>query len=114
MGRAGRGKIQRVLIAFTAVASLSMGTVACSSSSSAVPTLGLYLYPDHSGATDQAITNCNQQSNGAYKIQYHQLPSAADGQRLQLVKRLAAKDHALDIVGMDVVWAPEFAEAGWI
>ncbi|MGH2815192.1 MAG: extracellular solute-binding protein, partial [Actinomycetota bacterium] len=36
------------------------------------------------------------------------------GQREQLVRRSAARDHSLDILGLDVVWEAEFAEAGWI
>ena len=35
-------------------------------------------------------------------------------QREQLVRRLAAKDSTVDIVGMDVIWTAEFANAGWI
>jgi multiple sugar transport system substrate-binding protein len=42
------------------------------------------------------------------------LPSDADQQREQLVRRLAARDAAIDIIGMDVIWTPEFARAGWI
>jgi multiple sugar transport system substrate-binding protein len=42
------------------------------------------------------------------------LPSDADQQREQLVRRLAAKDRSIDIIGMDVIWTPEFAEAEWI
>jgi len=30
------------------------------------------------------------------------------------VRRLAAKDNGIDIIGMDVNWTAEFAEAGWI
>jgi len=30
------------------------------------------------------------------------------------VRRLAAKDSSVDIVGMDVIWTAEFAEAGWV
>ena len=29
-----------------------------------------------------------------------------------MVRRLAAEDASLDILGLDVTWAPEFAEAG--
>ncbi len=91
------------------------GLVACGSSSAgAIPTLHFYLFQDNSGAIQKNIDNCNAQANGAYKIEYDLLPSSADGQRQQLVRRLAAKDSMLDIVGMDVTWAPEFAEAGWL
>lgn len=42
------------------------------------------------------------------------LPAAADQQREQLVRRLAAGDSDIAIIGMDVIWTAEFAEAGWI
>ncbi len=77
-------------------------------------TLNFYLYPDTSGATKQAISNCNAQSGGKYTISYQKLPQASDGQRQQLVRRLAAHDPSMDIIGLDVTWEPEFAEAGWI
>jgi len=83
-------------------------------SSSGTPTLNFYIYPDNSGAVQQAVDNCNAQSNGAYKISYQKLPNGADGQRIQMVRRLAAEDSSMDILGLDVTWAPEFAEAGWI
>lgn len=42
------------------------------------------------------------------------LPADADQQREQLARRLAAGDPDIDLVGMDVIWTAEFAEAGWI
>jgi multiple sugar transport system substrate-binding protein len=83
-------------------------------SGSGTPTLNFYIYPESSGALQQAVDNCNAQSNGAYKISYQKLPAGADGQRIQMVRRLAADDSSMDILGLDVTWAPEFAEAGWI
>jgi multiple sugar transport system substrate-binding protein len=77
-------------------------------------TLNFYLYPDNSGATQQAIKNCDAQSGNKYTISYQQLPNASDGQRQQLVRRLAAHDDTIDIMGLDVTWEAEFAEAGWI
>ena len=35
-------------------------------------------------------------------------------QREQLVRRLGAEDDCIDLIGMDVIWTAEFAEAGWI
>jgi multiple sugar transport system substrate-binding protein len=77
-------------------------------------TLNFYLYPDTSGATQDAINNCNAQSHGQYTISYQLLPQASDGQRQQLVRRLAAHDSSMDILGLDVTWEAEFAQAGWI
>ncbi|MFI2184464.1 ABC transporter substrate-binding protein [Streptomyces sioyaensis] len=73
-----------------------------------------YTFPDVSGALRQTAANCSRASHGRYVIVYHELPRTADGQRAQLVRRLAAHDSALDILGLDVTWAPEFAEAGWV
>src|SRR5919112_544093 len=58
--------------------------------------------------------DCNKQAAGRYTIVGNLLPSDADGQRDQLVRRLAAHDEGMDLLGMDVVWTAEFAEAGWI
>src|SRR3954468_13678194 len=73
------------------------------------------LYGGASGiGFDKIIANCNQQAGGRYKIVGNLLPSDADGQREQFVRRLAAKDAGMDLLGMDVTWTAEFAEAGWI
>jgi multiple sugar transport system substrate-binding protein len=87
---------------------------ACGSSSGGAITLSYYNEPDSSPATQDAATACSAASHGAYKIQYDKLPSAADLQRQQLVRRLAAHDSSIDIMGLDVTWEPEFSEAGWI
>ena len=101
--------VARVTLAGTALA--ACGT---SSAGTGPVTLNYYLYPDTSGATQAAINNCDAQSHGAYKISYQMLPQGSDGQRQQMVRRLAAHDGSMDILGLDVTWAPEFATAGWI
>ena len=89
---------------------------ACSSAgaSTGPVTLNFYQFPDVSGATDTMIKNCDAQGNGAYKISYQLLPQGSDGQRQQLVRRLAAHDNTIDIMALDVTWEAEFAQAGWI
>jgi multiple sugar transport system substrate-binding protein len=73
------------------------------------------LYGGASGVGfDKVIDDCNQQAAGRYTIVGNLLPSDADGQRDQLVRRLAAQDSGMDLLGMDVTWTAEFAEAGWI
>lgn len=91
-------------------------TAACGGGAAASRPVDINWYnlPDDSGALQQAAANCGRASGGRYVIHYNKLPRAADGQRQQLVRRLAAHDSALDILGLDVTWAPEFAEAGWI
>jgi multiple sugar transport system substrate-binding protein len=106
----------RVLIAGGVGALLASAVLAACGSSSASTgpvTLNFYFYPDGSGATQQSIDNCNKSNGGKYTISYQQLPAAADGQRQQMVRRLAAHDDTMDILGLDVTWEAEFAQAGW-
>jgi len=107
---------RRVAAGVAGVTLAGTALAACGTSSAATGpvTLNFYLYPDGSGATQQAIDNCNAQSNGAYKISYQVLPQASDAQRQQMVRRLAAHDNSMDILGLDVTWESEFAQAGWI
>ena len=67
-----------------------------------------------SGALQKAADRCSKASGGRYVIRYNKLPRTADGQRQQLVRRLAAHDAEVDVMGLDVTWPAEFAEAGWI
>ena len=83
---------------------------ACSSGSGRI-SLQLYDSPDPSGATSHAVAAC---SPPAYSITYNKLPNAADGQRQELVRRLAAHDSAMDLLALDVTWEAEFAQAKWI
>ncbi|HVL04243.1 MAG TPA: extracellular solute-binding protein, partial [Acidimicrobiales bacterium] len=80
----------------------------------AVPTLTWYVFDEPSGAYDEAARRCSEQADGRYRIEMAALPSSADQQREQLVRRLAAEDADIDIMGMDVIWTGEFAEAGWL
>jgi len=104
------------------VAAAGGGVLACSalaacgtSSASTGPvTLQFYNFPDPSGAVQSAADNCTAASHGRYKIVYNKLQNAADQQRLQMARRLAAHDTTMDILGLDVTWEAEFATAGWI
>ncbi|WP_371667916.1 ABC transporter substrate-binding protein [Streptomyces sp. NBC_00289] len=114
-GHKGRPRGTRWLRAFAVLPLLASGVAACGSDEgSGTPTLNWYNFPDDSGALQKAADRCSQASGGRYRISYNKLPRAADGQRQQLVRRLAAEDDSLDILGLDVTWAAEFAEARWI
>lgn len=78
------------------------------------PKLRWYVFDEPSGAFEQAARHCAESSKGRYQIEVAPLPADADQQREQLVRRLAARDSDIDIIGMDVIWTAEFAEAGWI
>src|SRR5258706_824995 len=101
-------------LASVALAGSGLGAWGPSGAGTGAVTLNFYLYPDTSGGPQMAINNCDKQSGGRYTISYQQLPQGADGQRQQLVRRLAAHDGSLDILGLDVTWEAEFAQAGWI
>jgi multiple sugar transport system substrate-binding protein len=120
--RAGAWPARRSRSRFRGLAAGGVGVVlasaalaACSSAgaSNGPVSLSFYLYPDNSGATQTAIKNCDAQSGGKYTISYQELPSASDGQRQQLVRRLAAHDDSIDLMGLYVTWEAEFAQAGW-
>ena len=72
------------------------------------------MFSEPGGAYDAAVTTCNKQAKGAYKINLERLPTDANAQRELLVRRLAAEDSSIDLMGMDVIWTAEFAQAKWI
>ena len=80
----------------------------------ATPTLKWYVFDEPSGSFEAAAERCSEQSQGEYRVELAVLPADADQQREQLARRLAARDTDIDIIGMDVIWTAEFAEAGWI
>lgn len=108
--RPGPGRRRAAALAITCLAVSSLA--ACGSESSG-DVVNLY-----GGAADAGfstiIKECNQAAKGKYRIVANLLPSQADGQREQLVRRLAAGDKSMDLLGMDVTWTAEFAQAGWI
>lgn len=106
------GHTRRRWVAGAGVIALTAVTAACSNGPEG-KVINLY-----GGASDvkfdEIIASCNKEAAGKYRIVGNLLPSDADGQREQFVRRLAARDDSLDLLGMDVTWTAEFAEAGWI
>jgi len=102
----------RFLAVGAAIALLAPVTACGSDDEGGVPTLNLYQFPVENMQT--VIDNCNQAAAGRYQIKYQVLPRAADDQRVQMVRRLAADDDSMDILGLDVTWTQEFASADWI
>ncbi len=73
-----------------------------------------YVFNEPGGSYDKAVADCNKEAGGKYQINYVKLPTDANQQRELIVRRLAAKDKDIDLIGMDVIWTAELAEAGWI
>jgi multiple sugar transport system substrate-binding protein len=106
----GRGRIA-VVVALA----MACGTVAagCGGSGGA-PNLKFLGGFDPGGTNVKAAKECSAQSNGRYTIEIVPLANSADASRELLVRRLAAKDVNIDLINMDTIWTPEFAEAGWL
>jgi ABC-type glycerol-3-phosphate transport system substrate-binding protein len=94
---------------------LSSGLAACGGGGGGggTPTLTWYINPD-SGGQAEIAAKCTAAAKGQYTIAVSQLPRNSDGQREQLVRRLAAQDSSIDIMSLDVVFAPELAQAGFL
>jgi multiple sugar transport system substrate-binding protein len=91
------------------------GLAACGSSSEAGPReLTFFVAIQPGGTIEKVSERCTKESRGKYEITPEFLPTDASQQREQLVRRLGAEDPSIDIVGMDVIWTGEFANAGWV
>jgi multiple sugar transport system substrate-binding protein len=108
-------RLRKLAAALVAGTLASATLAACGGSASGgVPVINLYGSASDAGFAQWALKPCNDAAKGRYKIVGNLIPSDADGQREQFVRRLAAKDSGMDILGMDVTWTAEFGEAGWI
>jgi multiple sugar transport system substrate-binding protein len=96
-------------VAFAVIASVA----ACGAGGPVgTPIINLYYPPEQN--LQKVVDDCNAQAQGRYRIQYTVLPRQADDQRVQMVRRLAARDTGMDVLGLDVTWTQEFASAKWI
>jgi multiple sugar transport system substrate-binding protein len=104
--------LTRRRLSLALAAALLVPLAACGSGGGGVPVINLYYSTEQNLPT--VVDNCNRQAAGRYRIVYNVLPRAADDQRVQMVRRLAAKDSSMDVLGLDVTWTQEFAGAHWI
>jgi multiple sugar transport system substrate-binding protein len=102
------------IIALAVVVGMAVGCGSDDGGSGRGATINLWVFNEPSGAFTNAAERCSKQSNGRYTVKFNALSNNADAQRQSLVRRLAAKDESIDIMGMDVVWTAEFAEAEWL
>jgi multiple sugar transport system substrate-binding protein len=105
------------LVACVAIAVLAtVGLAACGggSSASGERELTFFVAIQPGGTIEEVSKRCSEESGGKYTITPEFLPTDATQQREQLVRRLGAEDPSIDIVGMDVIWTGEFANAGWV
>ncbi len=110
--RPTRRRPHRMAIALCAAVLAAPVLAACGSDDDGKIVVNLYYAPEDK--LEDVVANCNEAAAGRYEIVYTKLPREADGQREQMVRRLAAEDSDMDVMSLDVTWTAEFAEAGWI
>lgn len=81
---------------------------------SGVPVIGITSNRDQTGLFPKILAGCNRQAAGKWRLKEIVLPNPVDQQREQIIRRLAAKDPSMSIMGLDVIWTAEFSEAGWL
>jgi multiple sugar transport system substrate-binding protein len=110
--RLGRRR-RRGVAALAAFTLLAPTVAACGGGDDGgVPVINVYYAPEEN--FQKVVDDCNQEAQGRYRIDYQVLPRGADEQRVQMVRRLAAEDDGMDVLGLDVTWTAEFASAKWI
>ena len=85
-------------------------TVLAACGDSGKTTLTWYINPD-TGGQDAVAKNC---STADYDVKTQVLPQDAGQQRVQLARRLAAKDSGIDLMSIDPPYTAEFANAGFL
>ena len=112
--RSRRPRSRRTLAAGAATAVLTSVLAACGGGGDGgTPTLTWYINPD-SGGQAEIAARCTEEAAGRYTVQVSQLPRESSEQRAQLIRRLAANDASIDIMSLDPIYIPEFAEAGFL
>lgn len=107
------------IVWLAALALLGPGLAGCATQTEDT-TLTWFINPDGGGSSAtgggqaQLAAECSAASGGQYSIKVEQLPNEASDQRQQLIRRLAAQDSGVDIMSLDPVVVPEFAEAQYL
>jgi multiple sugar transport system substrate-binding protein len=101
-------------LALAATLALAVGCGGSEGGGGTGTTLRWFVAIQPGGTIQEVAKRCTEESDGRYNVQLELLPTLADQQREQLVRRLGAEDSTIDIIGMDVIWTAEFANAGWL
>jgi multiple sugar transport system substrate-binding protein len=97
-------------VAVAAAIVCTASLAACSGDGGGKPELIWYINPD-AGGQEAVAEAC---STDAYSISVQVLPQDASQQRIQLARRLAAGDPAIDLMSLDPPFTAEFANAGYL
>lgn len=110
MHHPSRVGLRRIVAALAASVMAVTGLAACGGDGGK-PSLNWYINPDGQDTLNQLAKDC---STDQYDIEIQLLPASATDQRTQLARRLAAGDSSTDLMSLDPVFVPEFANAGWL
>lgn len=109
-GSTGRRRSTRAA-ALPLAAALAGGLLtACGGDSGGPPVITWYI---NNALQEPLAQRCSEESD-SYSLQTVLLPSAASGQREQLLRRLAANDSSVDVMSVDPPFMAEFANAGFL
>lgn len=104
----------KALTATAATCASALLLASCAAEEAQAETVLRFMGPaDGADQYTKAAEVCSEQSGGRYRIEYNVSAKQTDDQRLQLARRIVGGDDSFDIMGLDVTWTPEFAEAGW-
>jgi trehalose/maltose transport system substrate-binding protein len=92
---------------------LTIASVSACAFSSKEPVISFYTPATDGGTFTEVARRCTEELGGRFAIAQISLARAPGEQRLQLARRLTGHDRTLDVMGLDVIWTAEFAEAGW-
>lgn len=103
-----------VCLGLSALAIAALSSCGGGSNESGTRKLTWFVAIQPGGSIEKVAERCSEESGGKYEVEPEFLPTDASQQREQLVRRLGADDSSIDIIGMDVIWTGEFANAGWV
>src|ERR1700761_9820812 len=75
--------------------------------------ISLYTSAGDAATFTAVAQRCTEGFGGRFTVRQGSLPRGTDDQRGQLGRRLSAKDHTVDVIAMDVIWAAPLPDAGW-
>ncbi len=99
------------LTALLLVAVLALGTMAALATE---PTVIKFAAQGDSTPATQAVIDAYNASQTAYKVEWVDMTNDSGAMREQLITTLKAGSSDYDVLSLDVVWAGEFAAAGYI
>ncbi len=103
--------VLRRTVAAAAGSIMALSALSACGGGSGKAALNWYINPDGQVTLNKLAEQC---STDDYDISIQLLPASATDQRTQLARRLAAKDSSTDLMSLDPVFVPEFANAGWL